>query len=197
MTGLVYPSGGRVHPVMWVALALVGVFAFAACGGNDTSDHDVGSSLPGSALATGLACDTAEVTVFFWPEGHSEVPSINAPEAPTPHVEVAVAQFGSDFEVGYFDTLGEQVPGDASCTELKAAIQPSALTQPVQERTSLVLTCQVSVRAEIWVTDPGGTPAEVEVVDDERLIVVVELKPTRSLLSFEAETCGTEPAPSS
>jgi hypothetical protein len=48
---------------------------------------------------TRLACHSREVNIAFWPEGHGPIPSINAPEARVPHVEVSVQNNSREFRV--------------------------------------------------------------------------------------------------
>ena len=178
-----------------VSLGLL-LVALWACGTGD-SMSETEAILVGSDEATGVTCDTNRVVVGFWPDGHGKIPSINAPDTPTPHVEVGVVRFGLDMEVGYFDLLGDQRPGNAGRTELKADPVSMQLTDPGFVSESAVLGCDVPDGVDVWSTNRGLTPTVIELVSGTKLVAVVHLENPDSTLHFDQEACRRGPAPSS
>ena len=85
-------SSSGVHPRVRRSVPLVvgvalGLLTELACGGGGSVGDDRMSVLTGDEQATGLACEATSFNIAFWPDGHSEIPSLNAPDAPTPHVD--------------------------------------------------------------------------------------------------------------
>lgn len=137
------------------------------------------------------------MTINFWPDGHGEIPSIAAPNAPLPHLEIGVAQFGSVWEVGYYDATGTQNPGRADCQDVESGTPPTTPMTSVETQRAVELTCEIPSTSEIWTTLPGVTPATVEVFADGALVAVAELTVESSSLRYDPAYCDTAPAPTS
>jgi len=100
----------------------------------------------GEPVPTKFECPTSTGVLWFWPEGHPPIASINAPEAPEAHVEATF----DDLAVFYLDANGVFNRGLTPCYESSASLPDDRAVGGVEERSAHTLTCTLEAEAVIW-----------------------------------------------
>jgi len=134
-------------------------------------------------VPTKFECPTSTVVLWFWPEGHPPIASINAPEAPEPHVETTF----DDLAVFYLDANGVFNRGPAPCDDSWASMPDDRVDDGVEERSAHTLTCTPGTEAVIWRSDPTEEPVTMTIAAGDSIVAGVTLAPDDPTLSYRPQ----------